>query len=111
MLLEVTLQLPLFNFTLESLQNYQRVNLEKGISDTIKSWPVDDSQHPPLYYVMLRLWMQWFGDSVTITRSLSVLISLLVFPCIYWLCMELFESSLVGWVAIALIAVSPFHVH
>ncbi len=35
---------------------------------------------------------------------------MLAFPAIYWLCLELFESSLVGWVAISLISVSPFHV-
>ncbi|MHC5717318.1 MAG: glycosyltransferase family 39 protein, partial [Nostoc sp.] len=40
-------------------------------------------------------------------RSLSALISLFIFPSVYWLCIELFESSLVAWVAMALIAVSP----
>ena len=34
----------------------------------------------------------------------------MVFPCLYWLCLELFDSSIVGLVAIALIAVSPIHV-
>jgi uncharacterized membrane protein len=33
----------------------------------------------------------------------------LVFPCIYWLVWELFQSAKVGWMAIALVAVSPFH--
>ena len=42
-------------------------------------------------------------------RSLPALISLLAFPCIYWLCLELFEKPITGWVAVALIAVSPFH--
>ncbi len=95
---------------LEDLQKYQRTNPEKGLIDTVKSLAIEDSQHPPLYYVMARFWVQWFGNSVAVTRSLSAVISLLVFPCIYWLCLELFASSLTGWVAIALIAVSPFHV-
>lgn len=94
----------------EDLQKYQRTNPEKGLIDTVKSLAVDDPQHPPLYYVMLRSWVQLFGNSVAVTRSLSAVISLLVFPCIYWLCLELFESTLVGWVAIILISVSPFHV-
>ncbi len=96
--------------SIEDLQKYQRTNTEKGLTDTIQSLIVEDSQHPPLYYVMVRLWVQWFGNSVAVTRSLSTLISLLAFPCIYWLCLELFESPLVGWIAIALIAVSPFHI-
>ncbi|MBD1908216.1 glycosyltransferase family 39 protein [Funiculus sociatus GB2-A5] len=95
---------------IEDLQKYQRPNSEKGLIDTIKALAIDDAQHPPLYYILVRFWVQLFGNSVAVTRSLSVLFSLLVFPCVYWLCLELFESPLVGWVAIALIAVSPFHV-
>lgn len=59
---------------------------------------------------MAKIWVQWFGDSEAAIRSLSAVISLLAFPCIYWLCLELFNSSLMGWVAVALVAVSPFHV-
>lgn len=91
-------------------KKYQHINPEKSLIDTVKGLALEEPQLPPLYFVMARFWVQWFGNSVTVTRSLSALISLLVFPCTYWLCLELFESSLVGWVAIALMAVSPFHV-
>ncbi len=94
---------------IEDLQKYQRTNSERGLIDTIDSLAVEDPHHPPLYYVIGRFWMQWFGNSVAVIRSSSALISLLVFPCTYWLCLELFESSLTGWVAIALLAISPFH--
>jgi uncharacterized membrane protein len=94
----------------EDLQKYQRTNPEKSVIDTIKGLAVEEPQHTPLYFVMVRLWVQSFGNSVAVTRSLSVLISLLVFPCIYWLCRELFELPPTGWVAVALMAVSPFHV-
>ena len=96
--------------TIEDLQNYQRINPDKSVINTIKGLAVEEPQHPPLYFVMERFWVQWFGNSVAVRRSLSALISLLVFPCLYWLCLELFNSSLVGWVAISMIAVSPFHV-
>lgn len=95
---------------IEDLQKYQRFKPGSGLIDTFKSLAVEDSQHPPLYYMLLRFWVKWFGNSVTVIRSLTALISLLVFPCVYWLCLELFESSVVGWVAIILIAVSPVHV-
>lgn len=91
-------------------QKYLSPGSQRGYSGTIKSLAVEDPQHPPLYYLMTHLWMQWFGNSVKAIRSLPALISLLVLPCTYWLCLELFESPLVGWVAIALIAISPFHV-
>ncbi|MFN6571356.1 glycosyltransferase family 39 protein [Dendronalium sp. ChiSLP03b] len=94
----------------DSVQKYQRPNPEKGVIDTINSLAVDDTQHPPLYYVIVRLWVQVFGNSVTATRSLSAIISLLAFPCIYWLCLELFESPIIAWTSIVLLAVSPLHV-
>ncbi len=67
-------------------------------------------EHPPLYYLMARFWMLLFGSSVSVIRSLSALISLLVFPSLYWLCKELFQSAKVPGLAIALLAISPFHV-
>lgn len=94
---------------IEELQKFQHLSPEKDWSDTINAL-AGTAEHTPLYYVMARLGMQWFGSSVTVTRGLAALISLLVFPCIYWLCLELFESPLVGWMAMGLIAVSPIHV-
>ena len=95
---------------IDELQKYQRPNPEKGLIDTINSLVLEDPHHPPLYYLMARFWAQAFGSSVAAMRSLPVLISLLALPCIYWLCLELFNSSLTGWIAVALVAISPFHV-
>ncbi|NEU74782.1 hypothetical protein PI95_020035 [Hassallia byssoidea VB512170] len=89
---------------------YQRPNSEKNLGDTIKSLAIEDPQHPPLYYIIARFWVQIFGSSVTAIRSLSAFISLLVFPCVYWLCKELFRVPLsVPFIAIALMAISPIH--
>ena len=94
----------------EDLQKYQHPTPEKTLTDTLKSLALEDPQHPPLYYVLTRFWVQWFGSSVAVIRSLTALFSALALPCIYWLCLELFNSSLVASVAVALLAVSPFHV-
>lgn len=96
--------------SIEDLQKYQRPNSEKSLIDTVKTLVIEDAQHPPLYYILVRLWVQGLGHSAAVTRALSALMSLLVFPCIYYLCLELFNSPLVGWLAIALISISPFHV-
>ena len=85
-------------------------NPERTLKDTIFSLKTEDPHHPPLYYTSLRFWTQRFGHSIATIRSWSAVLSLFTFPAIYWLCLELFESSLVGWVAIALLSVSPFHV-
>src|SRR4028119_73728 len=92
------------------LQKYQQINSEKTLSDTVNSLATEDPQHPPLYYVLARQWAQWFGSSVAAMRSLAAVISLLVFPAIYWLAWELFESSAVAWMAIAIFAISPYHI-
>jgi uncharacterized membrane protein len=105
----------------EALQKYQQINPDKTAFDTVRSLAIDDSQHPPLYYVLVRQWAVWFGSSVTAIRSLSAVISLLVFPSVYWLCQELFAggtiflaqkqvANLTSGLAIALFALSPFHV-
>jgi uncharacterized membrane protein len=96
--------------SVEDLQKYLRPSPQTTLMDTVHSLAVEDPHHPPFYFTMVRWWVQLWGSSVAVTRSLSALISLLVFPCVYWLCLELFESAVVGWVAIALMAVSPFQV-
>ncbi|MBD2103620.1 glycosyltransferase family 39 protein [Leptolyngbya sp. FACHB-261] len=96
--------------TVDELQKYQQVTPEKDLGDTLRSLSLKDSQLPPLYFVLVRFWVQLFGNSVTVTRSLSVVFSLLVFPAFYWLCRELFASPKVAWITLALAAVSPFQV-
>lgn len=95
---------------IEDLHKYQRLNPEKSVSDTVRGLAAEEPQHPPVYYVLARFWVKWFGNGVAAIRSLSALLSLLVFPCLWWLCRELFESSLPGWIALGLVAVSPLHV-
>lgn len=48
---------------LKELQKYQQPYPEKGLVSTINSLAVESPQHPPLYYVMARFWVQWFGNS------------------------------------------------
>ncbi|WP_414566613.1 MULTISPECIES: glycosyltransferase family 39 protein [unclassified Anabaena] len=94
----------------ENFAKFQSRNEEKNFSDTIMSLATEDPQHPPLYYLIARFWVGIFGNSITAIRSLSAVISLLVFPGIYWLCRELFNVPLsVPGLAIALVAISPIH--
>ena len=92
------------------VQKYQYVNSEKGLWDTLKVIASEAPHHPPLYYVLARFWQQLFGSSIAIQRSLSALLGTIGFLGIYGLCRELFSSPRVGWIAIALFAVSPIHI-
>ena len=101
--------------TAADLVQTQQLDPQLGWADTWRSL-VDHPEHPPLYYLLTRVWMTWFGSSIAATRSLAVVFSLLGFPALYWLCRELFSVThrtsvlTVEWVAIALFALSPFHV-
>lgn len=95
--------------TAGELQKFQRPAADKGLAGTIEGLVREEPQLTPLYFVSLRSWVSWLGDSVTVTRSLSVLFSLLTLPCLYWFCLELFGSATVGLVAIAMVAISPLH--
>jgi uncharacterized membrane protein len=86
---------------------FQQLQPHLGFQESLLRQGEEDSQHPPLYYMLLRLWVQIWGTSVAAMRSFSVLGSLLVFPAVYWLGLELFGSHRAAGVALALIAVSP----
>ncbi len=88
---------------------YQQFVPNLTLADMVVRKGMEDAQHPPLYYILLRFWAQIWGTAPAMLRGFSSLLSLLLFPALYWLCLELFESHLSGWVAIALFSVSPLH--
>ena len=75
-------------------------------------------EHAPLYFLLVRLWMQLFGSSVSAIRSLSVLCSLLSLPALYSLCRELLGREAIGQpmnraiaqTAVGFLAISPFFI-
>jgi uncharacterized membrane protein len=92
------------------LQRYQQISSDRGWPNIIKVLSEETPEHPPLYFLALRIWANFFGSSVVAYRSLSVAIGLLVLPAIYWLCLELFRSPRVGHFAVAIAAISPFFI-
>jgi uncharacterized membrane protein len=96
--------------TPENLQRFQRLKPGSTAADTIKSLAIGDPQHPPFYFLLTRLWMQIFGSSVTVFRSLAALFSLFSLPLMYALGLELFTSSLAALLATVLLALSPFDI-
>ena len=94
--------------TFHTLQRFHHLGGNPGIVRVLVA-KAADSQHPPLYFVSLWLWAHVFGDSVSSLRSFSAVLSVFAFPCLYWLCLELFRSPFVGSIAVVLLAVSPLH--
>ncbi|TAD78405.1 MAG: hypothetical protein EA001_07350 [Oscillatoriales cyanobacterium] len=67
-------------------------------------------EHPPLYYLLTRLWLDGWGTGPIALRSLAVVFGLALIPAAAWLAWELSRSASVVWWAIALVSLSPFHV-
>ena len=97
-------------FKFQDIQQFQTLNSQKGMPDTVRGLAIEEPQLSPLYFVIVRLWSEWLGDTVGTVRSLSAIFSLCALPLMYWLCLQLFESPQTGWMAVAVSAVSPFNI-
>lgn len=93
-----------------ALKKYQQITQGTGVVDTVNYLVNSDPQHPPLYYVLTRIWAQMVGDTPGQLRALSAVISLLIFPCAYWLCIELYSSVPTAWISVGLMAISPLEI-
>jgi mannosyltransferase len=88
--------------------------IDEGISVGIAHHPLADipgllkqDGSPPLYYLLLHVWIGWFGDSEQATHTLSLLFALACIPASYWAANELF-GRVAGWICAALAAVDPY---
>jgi uncharacterized membrane protein len=104
-----------------ALQAFVHRDASSSITATVQALQVEDPHLVPLYFVLAQVWTSVFGDSITAIRSLSVVFSLLLWPAIYHLAIELFEppaprhhtinalpvkTKIAQW-AVILVAVSP----
>src|SRR5215211_3381885 len=88
--------------------------IDEGLSVGIGSHPLFDIPRllirdgsPPLYYMLLHVWMGWFGTSEFATQSLSAVFGLLCIPAAFW-AGHVMMGRRVAWAAAALAAVNPF---
>lgn len=68
-----------------------------------------EGPHPPLYFLLLKLWMGTFGRSEIAVRSLSVVLGVGGVAAIYLFARELYDRR-TGLLAAALLSVSTLHV-
>ncbi len=88
--------------------------IDEGISVGIASHPLADipglltrDGSPPLYYLLLHVWMALFGSSEVATHSLSLMFAAATVPAAWWAGRSLFGRR-VGLVAAVLAAANPF---
>lgn len=98
--------------SLDELLQPLQINPSAGAIQVIHNL-LTESNHPPLYFMLAHWWMGlWSTDSglvsLWIARSLSAIFGALSIPAIYFLSAFAFRSSLVGQIAAAMMAVSPY---
>lgn len=80
-----------------------------SLDNAVPVWKVQttirEDQHPPLYYVLLRLWREAFGSTEVALRSLSVVASLAAIVLLFDLGRLLFSPGVALW-ACAIMAVA-----
>jgi mannosyltransferase len=88
--------------------------MDEGLSVGIASYPLDEipgvlreDGSPPLYYMLLHLWMDLAGRSETAVHWLSLLASLLCIPAAMWAGWSLWGRR-AGYLGAVLCALLPF---
>ena len=88
--------------------------IDEGLSVGIADRPLADipgilrlDGSPPLYYMLLNVWMEAFGRSEEAVRWLSVACALIGVPVAWWAARALFGTR-AAWMAAVLAATNPF---
>jgi uncharacterized membrane protein len=63
--------------------------------------------HPPLYYLLLHVWMKVFGEGDEAVRSLSGIFGLATLPLL-WVAAKRYGGTITATAALILLATSPF---
>jgi hypothetical protein len=88
--------------------------IDEGLSVGIASHPLFDipgllvqDGSPPLYYMLLHVWMDLVSGRVVDVHWFSVLFALLCIPVAWWTGVSVFDR-LTGWIFAVLVALCPF---
>jgi mannosyltransferase len=103
-----------FSVALRTQAIHARYWIDEGLSVGIGSHPLLDipgvlrqDGSPPLYYMLLGVWMRIFGTGEADTHALSVGIAMLIVPVAFASGRALFGPR-AGWIAALLAALNPF---
>jgi mannosyltransferase len=88
--------------------------IDEGLSVGIADRPLTDipavlrqDGSPPLYYMLLHVWIGVFGTSEEAVRAFSLMCATLAIPVAWWAARALFGAR-AGWMAAVLAAANPF---
>ena len=88
--------------------------LDEALTVNIAKLPYSDllrhlkhDGHPPLYYLLLHVWMKWFGSGDNAVRSMSTIFSILTIPPLVVIARRV-GGKVMATATLVLIATSPF---
>lgn len=88
--------------------------LDEALTVNIAALPLDElpdalrqDGHPPLYYALLHVWMQVFGEGDVAVRALSGVLSVVTLPLL-WIAGRRAGGPALAWIATLLAAVLPY---
>lgn len=81
---------------------------QRSLLETLQLTVLTDT-HPPLYYLILNLWLRWDTGEAW-ARLLSALFSIAGMPMMYKVGRALHEGTPTGVLAAVILALSPFHI-
>jgi mannosyltransferase len=103
-----------FSLALRTQALHSRYWIDEGLSVGIGSHPLLDipgvlrqDGSPPLYYMLIGVWMRIFGHGEADTHALSVAIALLIVPTAFMAGRALFGAR-AGWIAALFAALNPY---
>jgi mannosyltransferase len=106
--------LALLSLALRAVAAGHHLWMDEGIAVGIASHPLPDipgllalDGSPPLYYLLLHLWMAAAGSSEAAVHWLSLLIAALCVPAAWWLGRSVADRR-TGWILTVLVAFCPF---
>ncbi|MGQ0464304.1 MAG: glycosyltransferase family 39 protein [Sporichthyaceae bacterium] len=82
--------------------HFARTSLS-GLPDALR---IDGA--PPLYYALLHVWLQIFGDGIWTARALSMAFSIAALPLMWLLVRRLRGDVVTAAIAVSLLAVNPW---
>ncbi len=66
--------------------------------------------HPPLYYILVHYWAEWFGTGEFAIRMLSVIFGVATIPLAWYFAREIFDNKKIALLTALILAVLPMQI-
>ncbi|MBD2162326.1 glycosyltransferase family 39 protein [Limnothrix sp. FACHB-1083] len=83
---------------------------QKTTWDMVTSLANHDAHHPPLYYLFVRVWADWFGNTIVSLRTATAIMGVILLASVFWLLRQLSQRPSLPWVGTVLVALSPLQI-